>query len=320
MVLVALIACGLAKQAEGITGSIAVLGSLAIGAQRLLPTLQQAYGSWSSIRGGQIALQETLAQLDQTLPHFANETSVKPIPFERSIVLKSVDFSYGPQIPAVLNQVNLTIAKGGRVGFVGETGSGKSTLLDIIMGLLHPTNGTLEIDGLAVHPGNLHAWQKHIAHVPQAIFLADCSVEENIAFGVPVDQIDPYLVRQAAQKAQISVSVESWPNKYATIVGERGVRLSGGQRQRIGIARALYRRASVIVFDEATSALDTETEQAVMKTIEEINDEITILVIAHRIGTLKECTQIVEIEKGCIKWTGSYKELEMRLGNKKTIT
>jgi ATP-binding cassette subfamily B protein len=223
--------------------------------------------------------------------------------------LKKVSFRYSSQMPYVLKQLNLSIVKGSRVGFIGTTGSGKSTLLDIIMGLLQPTDGTLEIDGQAITFANNRSWQAHIAHVPQAIFLADSSIEENIAFGVPKDQIDFQRVRQAAQQAQIAESIESWPDQYQTFVGERGIRLSGGQRQRIGIARALYKKADVIIFDEATSALDNETEQAVMQAIEGLSKDLTLLIIAHRLSTLKNCTQIVELGEGCIKRAGSYHDI-----------
>jgi ATP-binding cassette subfamily B protein len=177
------------------------------------------------------------------------------------------------------------------------------------MGLQQPTDGTLEIDGQPVMPTNNRAWQGHIAHVPQAIFLSDSTIKENIAFGVPIDQIDPQRVRQAAQQAQIADSIESWPKQYQTFVGERGIRLSGGQRQRIGIARALYKRADVIIFDEATSALDNETEQAVMQAIEGLSKDLTLLIIAHRLTTLKNCTQIVELGEGGIKRAGSYHDI-----------
>ncbi len=309
MILIAALAYSLAQQADGISKAIPILGALALGAQRLLPVLQQAYGSWSSIRGGQASLQDTLELLDQTLPDYADQPAAQPLPFKRNISLKQLAFRYSPQMPYVLKHLNLTIAKGSRVGFIGTTGSGKSTLLDIIMGLLQPTYGTLEIDGQPLVPTNNRAWQSHIAHVPQAIFLADSSIEENIAFGVPIDQIDPQRVRQAAQQAQIADSIESWPKQYQTFVGERGIRLSGGQRQRIGIARALYKQADVIIFDEATSALDNETEQAVMESIEGLRKDLTILIIAHRLTTLKNCTLIVELSEGGIKRTGSYHDI-----------
>jgi ATP-binding cassette subfamily B protein len=309
MLLIAALAYTLAQQTDGITKAIPILGALALGAQRLLPVLQQAYGAWSGVRGGQASLQDTLELLDQPLPDYADQPAAKPLPFKHNISLKQLAFRYSPQTPYVLKQLDLTISKGSRVGFIGITGSGKSTLLDIVMGLLQPTAGMLEIDGQPVTPVNHRAWQAHIAHVPQAIFLADSTIEENIAFGVPQGQIDPKRVRQAAQQAQIADSIESWPKQYQTIVGERGIRLSGGQRQRIGIARALYKQADVIIFDEATSALDNETEQAVMQAIENLSKDLTLLIIAHRLTTLKNCTQIVELGDGGIKRVGSYQDI-----------
>jgi len=156
---------------------------------------------------------------------------------------------------------------------------------------------------------NHRGWQAHIAHVPQAIFLSDASIAENIAFGEPAEQIDYARVSQAAQNAQISETIESWSKQYNTVVGEQGVRLSGGQRQRIGIARALYKQADVIVFDEATSALDNDTERAVMEAIENLGNELTVIIVAHRLTTLKNCTQIVELKDGRIRRSGSYEKI-----------
>lgn len=309
MMLIALLAYALAMQPDGIAKAIPVLGALALGAQRLLPVLQGAYGSWSSIQGGQISLRDTLDLLDQPLPDYVDQPVAKPLPFRQLISLKNLSFRYTEQTPWVLQNLDLTIPKGSRIGFIGITGSGKSTLLDIVMGLLSPTDGALEIDGQPIVTGNNRAWQAHIAHVPQAIYLADSTIEENIAFGVPKGKIDQNRVKQAAQKAQIADIIETWPKKYQTYVGERGIRLSGGQRQRIGIARALYKQADVIIFDEATSALDNETEQAVMQSIESLGDDLTVLIIAHRLTTLKNCTQIVELADGGIKRIGTYQEI-----------
>jgi ATP-binding cassette subfamily B protein len=309
MLLIAVLAYALAKQPDGIGKAIPILGALALGAQRLLPVLQQTYGAWTSIRGGQALLQDTMQLLDQLLPYYAYQPPVTPLSFKQYLSLKHLSFRYSPQEPMVINNVDLTIAKGSRIGFIGTTGSGKSTLLDIIMGLLQPTEGVLEVDGKPITMLNYRSWQSHIAHVPQAIFLADSTIEENIAFGVHKNQIDHERVRQAAQQAQIAKTIETWPKKYQTFVGERGIRLSGGQRQRIGIARALYKQADVIIFDEATSALDNETEQAVMKAIENLSDELTILIIAHRLSTLKNCTNIIELSGGKIKQVGSYEEI-----------
>ncbi len=310
MVLIALLAYELtARESGGVVSAIPVLGALALGAQRLLPVLQQLYASWTSIRGGQSSLQDVLNLLDQPLPDYANQSPPEPIPFAQSIRLRQVGFCYAATAPQVLQGINIEISKGSRVGFVGATGSGKSTLIDLIMGLLQPTEGTLVIDGIPITAHNHRAWQAHIAHVPQAIFLADTSIAENIAFGILPDQIDIDRVKQAARQAQIAETIESWTQQYDTFVGERGIRLSGGQRQRIGIARALYKQADVIVFDEATSALDNETERAVMQEINDIGQDITILIVAHRLSTLQNCDQIFELEKGSVKRVGSYTEI-----------
>lgn len=312
MLLIAALAYVLAQKADGIGMAIPVLGALALGAQRLLPVLQGAYASWTEIQSAQSSLQDTLEFLDQPLPDYADQPAEQALPFHNEISVKQIDFRYSSQTHYVLKQLSLTIAKGSRIGFIGTTGSGKSTLLDIVMGLLQPTDGTLEVDGQTVTTANMRSWQIHIAHVPQAIFLIDSSIEENIALGVPKEQIDRKRVREAARQAQLSDSIETWPNQYQTFVGERGVRLSGGQRQRIGIARALYKQATVIIFDEATSALDNDTEQAVMNAIENLSQDLTLLIIAHRVTTLKNCTQIVELEAGGIKRSGSYQDIISR--------
>jgi ABC-type multidrug transport system fused ATPase/permease subunit len=309
MILIAGLAYSLAQQAEGLSRAIPILGALALGAQRLLPALQQAYGAWANVKGGQASLQDTLDLLDQPLPEYADQPAAKPLPFQQQIRFKQILFRYSQQTPWVLRNIDLVMAKGSRVGFIGSTGSGKSTLLDIAMGLLQPTEGAIEVDGRCITASNNRAWQSHIAHVPQSIFLADGTIAENIAFGVPKSQIDHARVNQAAGQAQLGDVIETWPKKYETFVGERGVRLSGGQRQRIGIARALYKQADVIIFDEATSALDNETEEAVMRAIEGLGDDLTIFIIAHRLTTLKNCTQIVELGDGMIQRIGTYDEI-----------
>jgi ABC-type multidrug transport system fused ATPase/permease subunit len=309
MILIAMLAYSLAQQPDGIAKAIPIMGALALGAQRLLPSLQQAYAAWSGIKGGQASLQDTLELLDQPLPDYADQPPVQALPFQNKISLKQLSFRYSSRTPWVIQDLNLTIKKGSRVGFIGSTGSGKSTLLDIVMGLLQPTKGIIEIDGQPITLGNHRSWQTHIAHVPQSIFLADTSIAENIAFGVPKDQIDHARVKLAAIQAKIGDIIESWPQQYQTFVGERGIRLSGGQRQRIGIARALYKQADVIIFDEATSALDGETEQAVMQAIEGLSADLTLLIVAHRTSTLKNCTQIVELSSGKIKRSGTFQDI-----------
>jgi ATP-binding cassette subfamily B protein len=312
MVLIAMLAFLLAERSLGIAAAIPVLGALALGAQRLLPALQLAYSCWTSLRGGQESLSDALDLLDQPLPAYADAPLPTPLPFKHGMALENLAFRYSPHGPWILRGLNLEIPKGSRIGFIGATGSGKSTLLDIVMGLLPPTEGRLAIDSVGITEHNHRAWQAHIAHVPQTIFLADTTIAENIAFGVVPEQIDHDRVRQAAQEAQIAEAIESWEKQYGTLVGERGVRLSGGQRQRIGIARALYKRADVIVFDEATSALDNDTELAVMQAIESLGEELTILIVAHRLTTLRKCSQIIELSNGTISRTGTYQDMVER--------
>jgi len=295
----------LVLQPEGLEKALPLLGVLALGAQRLLPTLQQAYAAWAGIKGNQASVQDAIALLGQPMPQLQTEDAGHLV-FRSEIRLNTVTFSYQPALLPVLTGLDLTIQKGERVGIIGATGSGKSTLMDLLMGLLEPSAGTLEVDGTKIDSSTRRAWQSHIAHVPQAIYLADSSVEENIAFGIPPEAIDRDRVREAARQAQIAELIESMPNGYRSMVGERGVRLSGGQRQRIGIARALYKRADVIVFDEATSALDNDTEKSVMEAIDALNPDLTVIIIAHRLSTLRKCDRIVELGGGRVLRTGSY--------------
>ncbi len=310
MVLIAVLAYGLAERGGGVASAVPVLGALAIGAQRLLPVMQSIYYSISYIRGHQSSLKSVLDLLDQQLPEYANEPSATPMLFNSALRLEQVRFRYGDDAPWVLQEIDLEIPKGSRVGVMGTTGSGKSTLIDLIMGLLKPTEGALFIDDIPIEAKNYRSWQAQIAHVPQAIFLADTTIAENIAFGIPPEDIDYQRVRVAARQAQIADTIESWDRQYDTFVGERGIRLSGGQRQRIGIARALYKKVDVIIFDEATSALDNDTESAVIEAIESIGKDITIIIVAHRLTTLQYCDQIIELDRGQIKKLCSYLEIE----------
>jgi ATP-binding cassette subfamily B protein len=309
MVLIAALAYGLSQQVGGLSTALPVLGVLALGAQRLLPSLQQAYYAWSSIVGYQASLADTMALLDQPLPEELPQPPTTPLIVQDTIHLDAVRFRYDLEGPWVLDGLNLVIAKGARVGFVGSTGSGKSTALDLLMGLLTPTEGELLVDGQSIGGNRLSAWQRSIAHVPQSIFLADTTLAENIAFGVSPENIDLERVQRAARQAQIADFIERSPEGYQACVGERGVRLSGGQRQRIGIARALYKEASVLVLDEATSALDNATEQSVMDAIDGLNSDLTILLIAHRLTTVRHCDIIVELENGRVVAQGTYEQL-----------
>lgn len=306
MVLVAALAYSVSGQPGSVGAALPVLAALGLGAQRMLPLLQQLYGNWSLVVGSQAGLADVLDLLDQPLPDDADQPEPDPLEFHDSITLDNVRFRYSSSGPWILGGINLIIAKGSRIGFVGTTGSGKSTTLDLLMSLLDPIEGRILVDGHPISIERRRPWQRTIAHVPQSIYLADTTIAENIAFGVPRGQIDHARVREAAIRAQIAEFIESRPEGYNALVGERGVRLSGGQRQRIGIARALYKQATVLVFDEATSALDGDTESAVMSAIEALNRDLTILVVAHRLTTLQYCDTIVELARGQVVAQGSY--------------
>ena len=309
MALIASLAYTISLRETGIAPVIPVIGALALGAQRLLPALQQAYKAYSQIKGSYSSFIDVLNLLEQPLPEYADQPQPKPIYFVKEIKLNNLNFRYTEDSPWILKNVNLSLKKGSRIGFIGVTGSGKSTLIDIVMGLLPPTEGVLIIDNQTINSRNRRAWQAHIAHVPQNIYLSDSTIEENIAFGIAKELIDHQRVKKAAQQAQIAELIEQWKDGYQTFVGERGIRLSGGQRQRIGIARALYKQANILIFDEATSALDNETEQAVMDAIDDLGEEITILIIAHRLTTLKGCDKIIKLEKDYAIRIGSYEEV-----------
>jgi len=309
MTLVAILAYYMSQSANEAEDIVPILGAIAMGAQRLLPVLQAIYSSVSNIDGSRHSLQEVLDLLSQTLPNYAEQPPAIPMSFKKEIRLNNLSFRYGENIPMVLNRINLTLTKGKSIGFIGVTGSGKSTLLDIIMGLLSPTEGVLTVDGVVLTMNNIRNWQANIAHVSQEVYLSDSTIEENIAFGQHKNNIDFNLVKQSAKRACIAELIESWPEQYKTVIGERGVRLSGGQIQRIGIARALYRQASILVFDEATSALDSKTEKLVMDSIKDLGKNITVLIIAHRVTTLKDCDQVVELGDSKIIRIGSYNDL-----------
>ena len=296
MTIIAILAYIMTQKDPGLTNSIPVLGAFAMGAQRLLPAFQQAYSAYSIVKGSKSSFEDVLELLEQPLPGYADNPTQTSLIFEKEIQFKNLCFRYAKNKPWVLKDVELKIRKGERIGFIGETGAGKSTTIDIILGLLHQTSGEFTVDGQSINAENKREWQVHIAHVPQNIFLSDNTIEENIAFGIPKEKINHQNVEKAAQQAQISDLIKSLPEGYQTIIGERGTSLSGGQQQRIGIARALYKNADVLILDEATSSLDNNTEQAVMESIKRLGRDLTILIIAHRLTTLKNCDRIVKIE------------------------
>jgi ABC-type multidrug transport system fused ATPase/permease subunit len=299
MALIGGYAWSLAGSPGGLTAAIPMLGAFALGAQRLLPLLQQSYGGWSSFvssRQNIFDVVDLVTLKVRALP----EPPVGTTMFRETIAFERVAFSYRTG-GKVLHDIDFIIRRGERIGIAGTTGSGKSTLMDLLLGLLEPSNGTILIDGRRLDDSTRAGWQSEIAHVPQAIYLADDTLAANIAFGVPSAEIDTARIVEAAASAGIGEFIAQLPDGYSTKTGERGIRLSGGQRQRIGIARALYKRASVLVFDEATSALDTRTEEGVMASVAGLAKDITIIMIAHRLTTLKDCDRVIHLEHGMIE-------------------
>ncbi len=292
-------------QTEDSVRSITILGALALGAQRILPLSQSIYQSWAQVQTGRDSLINIIYLLEQPIVHLKKSFRIAPFNIQNKIELVNVSFSYSTKSPLIIKGINLEIFKGERIGIVGATGSGKSTFVNILMGLLKPSSGQLFVDGLDINeslfPDRLINWRSSIAHIPQNIYLADCSIAENIAFGINEELVDFDRVKLAAKKANISSFIDSTNFGYQTFVGERGIQLSGGQRQRIGIARALYKKASLLIMDEATSALDTITEKAVMDSIDSLDGDLTIITIAHRTATLSRCDRIINLQKGNIE-------------------
>jgi ABC-type multidrug transport system fused ATPase/permease subunit len=294
MVLIAVLALWLTRGQDGFGAALPVLGALALGAQRLLPLMQLVFNGWTRVATNVHALDDVLRVLEAPVHGTWLQGAKSEVAFNIDIAFRNVAFGYTLGEPPVLNDVNFVIPKGSRVGIIGKTGSGKSTLVDLLMGLLDPSEGSIEVDGWRLDDTTRRAWQQQIAHVPQAIFLADATIAENIAFGVDPGIIDLERVRDAARQAEISDFIETLPHTYDTSVGERGVR----QRQRVGIARALYKQASVLVFDEATSALDVQTEAAVIDSVERLDRALTVFIIAHRLSTVERCNIILNVSVG----------------------
>ena len=293
-----LLAYWLTQQGNETHDVLPTLGALALGAQRMLPAMQAVYGAWSNILSSEASVKDILVLLEQPIPAEAVQCASEPLGLKKIIKMESINFAYQNTEEFVLKDINLTISKGERIGIVGATGSGKSTFLDIFMGLMLPTNGSFTVDNNQLTAANSLAWRQSITHVPQSIFLADATLAENIALGIAKEDIDMDRVKWAANQAQIADMIESRPDKYFAKVGERGVKLSGGQRQRIAIARALYKKTSVLVLDEATSALDNNTEKEVMDALQDLDPELTVIIVAHRLESVKSCKRVIRIEAG----------------------
>lgn len=298
---------------RGNTGEIIPLVSLfAFAGYRMMPAMQKIFNSLTSIYFNQAILDTIHADITggdaQEVVEITSEAEA--LPFGKAIALRGATFSYPETGAPVIRDIDLTIPKQSSIGFVGTTGSGKTTLVDILMGLLVPQEGTMHIDDVQLDSTNMRSWQRNIGYVPQDIFLSDDTIGRNIAFGIPDELIDFAQVREAARLAALDEFIgQSLPKGYETVIGERGVRLSGGQRQRIGLARALYTNPAVLVLDEATSSLDGETETSVLDAVKNASKDRTIIMIAHRLSTVRDCDVIYLIDQGRIVDSGTYESL-----------
>ncbi|HEX2164898.1 MAG TPA: ABC transporter ATP-binding protein [Thermoanaerobaculia bacterium] len=300
----------LLRREAGFEAIVPTIGLYALAGYRLMPSLQQIFHGLTNIRFNSAALDHLSEYLPAAEVDFGERRPVAPLPLARSIRLRGVWFQYPTAKEPLFRGLDLEIAAGRSTAFVGATGSGKSTLGDLLLGLLRPDRGAIEIDGVPLGDANLRAWQRNLGYVPQSIFLADDTIARNIAFGLPDREIDMEAVARAARAACIDEFIErELPRGYDTVVGERGVRLSGGQRQRIGIARALYHDPQVILFDEATSSLDNVTEEQVLEAVSALARTRTTITIAHRLSTVRGCDRILLLEGGEVVASGTYDEL-----------
>lgn len=310
MVLISGIIIAHTKEDFDLTSIIPILAVVALGAQRLLPLLQMIYGNLTVILGSTAGLETVLRLLRKKEKTNFNIQNNQNLRFNKSIKIKNIFFKYKKNSKYALKNINLKIKAGSRVGIIGETGSGKSTLLDVIAGLIKGNKGEIYIDDVKLDHQNLKYWYKKISYVPQNIFLLDTSIKHNIALGVNEEKIDIERINFALKVAKLDNFISKHKKGYDLNVGEKGVRLSGGQRQRIGLARAIYRRSSIILFDEATAALDNETEKEVIESINNISKDITTIMIAHRISSLRYCNEIIKITDGKIEGIYKYKDIK----------
>ena len=296
-------------QTGSFINALPVISLYVFAGYRLMPALQTIYACFTRLSFVGPSLNKLHDDL-KSLKKINEDEDQKILTFNKNITLKKIDYTYPKSSRMVLKDISLTIPAKYNVGFVGSTGSGKTTTVDIILGLLQPHKGTLEVDGKVISNHNKKSWQRFIGYVPQHIYLSDDTVAANIAFGIENTKIDLAAVEKASKIANLhEFVIDELPQRYETTIGERGVRLSGGQRQRIGIARALYHEPKVLILDEATSALDNKTELAVMDSVNKLSKDITVILIAHRLNTIKNCDIIFELDKGKLKGTRKFDEL-----------
>jgi ABC-type multidrug transport system fused ATPase/permease subunit len=299
----------LSAQTGSFNSAIPILSLYVFAGYRLIPALQQIYSSLTQVTFVGPSLNKLYDDL-KNLKSFTENKDETVLSLKKEIVLNNIHFKYPKASRTALKDINLTIPAKSTIGLVGVTGSGKTTLVDVILGLLVPEKGTLKVDGKVITTQNVRSWQRSIGYVPQHIYLSDDTVAANIGFGIETKDINQDKVKKAAKIANLHEFImHELPKQYETIIGERGVRLSGGQRQRIGIARALYHNHKILILDEATSSLDSQTEKAVMDAIYTLNKKITIILIAHRLTTVKNCDIIFLMEKGKLKDNGTFEEL-----------
>jgi ATP-binding cassette subfamily B protein len=307
--LIALLTLVIAARPGGFLAALPILGALALGAQRLLPLMSQLYTGWANLAATRPIVSEVASLASLPITNRPDQPNAI-LSLNGSIRMTGVSFQYADRGRPALHDISLNIPRGARVAIIGKTGSGKSTLADLLMGLIEPSEGELSVDGMVLCGPRLTGWQRSIAHVPQAIFIADASVAANIALGAPASAPDMARLRHAADVAQLRDFIDTLPDGFDTIVGERGARLSGGQRQRLGLARAIYKDTPVLVLDEATSALDDATESAVLRALDRLGGEgRTIIIIAHRRSTIEGCNLIFRLDQGRLVESGSYEQL-----------
>lgn len=289
---------------------------------RLLPAFQQIYVCLAAIKSNMASFESIKQDLFKSsrLEITSNKSDQTSLNLMEKISLEDVSFTYPGKVTPTLNQINISILANSVVGIVGESGSGKSTLINILLGLIEPQEGLLKIDSTPINDKNRRSWQNTIGFVAQSIFLSEGTISENVAFGIPPDQINLEQVQTALKLAHLSELIKSLEHGIHTKVGERGVQLSGGQRQRIGIARALYHEAKVLVFDEATSSLDGITEKMIIEDIHEFSGQKTIIMVAHRLKTVKKCDLIFFMDKGKLIDKGTFQELVDRNEHFKNLT
>jgi ATP-binding cassette, subfamily B, bacterial PglK len=296
-------------RSENFNDSVPILALYAFAAYRLMPALQSIYISLTQLAFFRTSINKVYSEIANFKEVNKNQDN-DIIRLDKEIVFKQVSYNYPNNSRTALKDINLTIPSKSKVGFVGSTGSGKTTAIDIILGLLEPQKGTIEVDGKIITKHNLFSWRQSIGYVPQHIYLSDNTVMANIAFGVDTKSINKDMVKKAAKIANLHQFIdEQLPKKYETIIGERGIKLSGGERQRIGIARALYNNPKILILDEATSALDNQTEKKVMDAINKLRKDLTIIMIAHRLNTVKKSDIIFQFDHGKLVNKGTYEEL-----------